>query len=91
MPTPYTLTRIADLKAGDTVVQHGATFRVTEDAHDSIGHAPKDPATGWHLGPAGVAHAKAVCVEGSVPGYFWPGSEWAFQGATFVTVHRVDD
>lgn len=78
--------RIADLKAGDLVKAHGGLFRVVADPFDSIGHAPADPVSGWPVGPAGVAVAKAVCIEGQVPGYFWPGSDWTFQGSTFVTV-----
>ena len=81
--------RIADLKTGDMVSAHGGTFRIVEDARDSIGHAPADPISGWPVGPAGVAVAKAVCVAGQVPGYFWPGSDWTFQGATFVKVARA--
>ncbi len=81
-----TTARIADLKAGDIVVAHGGLFRITEQPHDSIGHSRQKDADGWPVGPAGVAVAPAVCIEGQVSGYFWPGSEWTFQGATFVTV-----
>lgn len=79
-------TRITDLKPGHIVRAHGGRFRVTTAPHDSICHGPKDPATGWAMGPAGVAVAYAECIEGTRAGYFRPGSGWTFQGATWVTV-----
>lgn len=82
-------TRIADLKAGDIVSYKGGLFRIIDDARDSIGHAPKDPISGWGIGPADCAVAKAMCIDGECGAYFWPGSDWTFQGATFVTVSRV--
>lgn len=81
--------RIADLKVGDLVEDHGGVFRVTEEPFDSIGHSKWTDAEGWPVGPAGVAVAPAECVEGEIPGYFKPGSSWTFQGATWVKVHRV--
>lgn len=84
-----TRTRIADLQPGDIVSAHGGMFRITAQPFDSICHAPQDPASGWNVGPSDVAVAPAVCLEGEVPGYFKPGSDWVFQGATFVTVNRV--
>ncbi len=86
-----TRVRIADLKVGDIVAQHGGLFRVQAQPYDSIGHAPQDPASGWHQGPAGVAVAPAICIQGQVPGYFKPGTEWKLQGATFVTVHVLKE
>lgn len=79
--------RIADLKPYDIVCAHGGRFRITATPFDSITHGPKDPATGSSVGPAGVAVARAVCIAGHVPGYFWPDSDWTFQGTTAVTVN----
>jgi hypothetical protein len=80
-------TRIQDLKPYDVVSAHGGLFRITAAPYDSITHGPKDPATGYSMGPAGVAVARAVCIAGHVPGYFHPDSDWAFQGTGAVTVH----
>lgn len=82
-------TKICDLKLGDIVTAHGGKFEIIAAPYDSICHGPKCPTTGWSVGPAGVAVARAVCIEGSTPGYFWPGSDWTFQGATFVTVSTI--
>jgi len=87
-----TLKRVADLKAGDLAHDHGAVFRVLEDARESNTHRPRywDRAECIHVtlaGPSNCAYARAVCVQGEVPGYFKPGSEWTFQGAAAVRVH----
>jgi hypothetical protein len=58
---------IKDLKIGDVVRAHGGVFRVIENAHESQGHRPQSA-------------ARAVCIEGRIPGYFAPGSIWTFQG-----------
>jgi len=63
------------LKKGDIVRQHGGTFEVLEDARPSRGHLPVD-----RIGPTCCAVAQAKCLTGAVLGYFWPGSEWTFQG-----------
>ena len=85
-----TRARIADLTVGDIVHAHGGVFEITQPPHDSIGHSAWKDLDGWRVGPAGVAVAKAKCLKGHVSGYFWPGSEWTFQGATSVTVNRVE-
>ncbi len=85
-----TKTRIADLKVGDIVNEHGGIFEITEHPHDSITHSTWKDLDGWCIGPSGVAVAKAKCLEGRVSGYFWPGSEWTFQGTTAVTVRRME-
>lgn len=76
--------RISELKAGDIVSAHGGTFRVIEDALESQAHRPRTWESGiGHktlAGPCDCAYARAVCVSGTVPGYFWPGSDWTFQG-----------
>jgi hypothetical protein len=82
-------TRIADLKVGDIVHAHGGVFEVIEHPHDSITHSTWKDLDGWCVGPAGVAVASAKCIEGEIPGYFKPGSQWTFQGTTAVTVTRV--
>lgn len=81
-----TRTRIADLQPGQLVAAHGGLFRITEQPFDSITHSSQKDPEGWCVGPAGVAVAPAVCVEGEIAGYFRPGSAWTFQGATWVTV-----
>ena len=78
---------IRELTVGDIVAAHGGTFEIVAAPFDSIGHGPADPVTGWKVGPAGVAVARAVCRSGNVPGYFAPGSDWTFQGAHWVSVN----
>jgi hypothetical protein len=56
--------RIHDLKVGDVVRAHGGVFCVIENAH----------------GPSDCAVARAICIEGRIPGYFAPGSVRTFQG-----------
>jgi hypothetical protein len=73
---------IKDLKQGDVVAAHGATFRVMHDAREAV-HAYRPKA--GHLieaqGPNSCAHAEAEWVAGEVvPGYFGPGNNWVFQG-----------
>ena len=93
-------TRIADLKKGDHVMQHGGIFTILEDAHPSMGHAPKAwvKQQGQHgmyegfvqlAGPIDCAYARAVCIHGETEGYFYPGSDWSFQGTTAVYVDRI--
>lgn len=83
--------RIADLKAGDIVREHGAIFRILSDATMSETHRERH----WdrlecihvlHEGPVNCAWTKGECLEGEVPGYFKPGSEWTFQGTSAVRV-----
>lgn len=76
----------AHLKAGDIVVAHGGKFRITSDARESLGHRPMAAHLQQAHGPSNCAVAKAVCLEGEVQGYFWPGSEWTFQGNRHATV-----
>ena len=76
MPTKL----IKDFKAGDVVSAHGGKFRIEEDAHESGGHRPMAAHLVTAHGPSDCAVARAVCIEGEVPGYFWPGSAWTFQG-----------
>ena len=73
-------TRIHDLKAGDIVLAHGGKFCVTENAHESQGHRPQAAHLVTAHGPCDCAVAHAVCLEGTIPGYFAPGSIWTFQG-----------
>jgi hypothetical protein len=71
------------LKAGDLVRAHGGLFKVIEDAHEVAWHRPKYwSGSKGHIelmGPSDCAAALAICVEGEVPGYFKPGSEWVFK------------
>lgn len=81
---------ISEFKAGDIVHAHGGKFRIDEDAHDSTSHGPADPATGWPVGPSGVAVAHATCIEGQTKGYFWPGADWTFQGNRHAGQYTVE-
>jgi hypothetical protein len=75
---------ISEFKAGDLVAAHGGLFKITQDAKESQAHRPTYwNSTSGHVtlpGPCDCAYAPAVCIEGSVPGYFKPGSAWDFQG-----------
>lgn len=71
---------VAKLVVGNFVHFYGGRFQVTENAQESQGHRPKSEHLQTAHGPANCAFAKAVCIEGSVSGYFKPGTEWTFQG-----------
>lgn len=74
---------IHQLKAGDLVRAHGGVFKVIEDAKPSLSHHTRDHTGGQfrQLPEApDCAYAIAVCLEGEIPGYFKPGSDWTFQG-----------
>jgi hypothetical protein len=68
------------LKAGDVVLAHGGKFRVTEDAKESRTHFDDFGAKVPKAGPSDTAWAPAVCIDGSCGAYFYPGSNWTFQG-----------
>jgi hypothetical protein len=98
-----TLTKkyIHQLKAGDLVRAHGGIFQVTQDARESQSHRPTYWAGGGaagegrgHVtlpGPCSCAYAPAVCLEGTIPGYFKPGSSWDFQGNFLAGKYSVID
>lgn len=71
---------IHELKIGDIVHAYGGLFRIVEDARESVWHRPQSAHLTTAHGPSDTARAKSVCVKGTVPGYFSPGSEWTFQG-----------
>ena len=71
---------IHQLKVGDIVHAHGGVFRIVENARESITHRPQSAHLTPAHGPSDTARAKAVCIKGTIPGYFSPGSEWTFQG-----------
>ena len=75
---------ISEFKAGDLVQAHGGVFRITHAAMESQAHRPdywtSDKGRITLAGPCDCAYAPAICIEGSVPGYFKPGSAWDFQG-----------
>lgn len=71
---------IKDFAIGDVVCFHGGKFRIIENARSSNGHRPLAAHLVTAHGPSDCAIAKAECIDGTVPGYFWPGSEWTFQG-----------
>lgn len=82
---------IKDLKAGDIVAEHGATFRVLTDAIESETHRARhwDCAECIHVmheGPTNCAWTEGECISGEIPGYFKPGSRWTFQGTAAVSV-----
>ncbi len=72
------------LRAGDVVLAHGGKFKVLHDAMESQAHRLQHwtPADSFFTlpGPCDCAYARAVCLEGEIPGYFRPGTEWTFQG-----------
>ena len=68
------------LKTGDIVIAHGGKFRVTADPRESQGHRPRAGHLEIAHGPCDCVVVKAECIEGGVPGYFWVGSDWTFQG-----------
>jgi len=72
--------RIHDLKVGDVVRAHGGVFCVIENAHESQGHRPQAAHLETAHGPSDCAVARAICIEGRIPGYFAPGSVRTFQG-----------
>lgn len=85
--------RIHQLKNGDIVSAHGGRFMVLHDAKESQSHRPQYwSQESWFVtldGPCDTAYVEAVCLSGSVPGYFSPGASWTFQGnhrAPLVTV-----
>jgi hypothetical protein len=81
---------IKDFKTGDIVHCHNGKFRIVADAYDSTSHGPTDPATGFPMGPSGVAVAKSICIEGETRGYFWPGADWTFQGNCRAGLYTVE-
>lgn len=72
--------RIHELKAGDIVREHGGRFRIIADAFECLAARPLCAHLKFGDGPADTAGAKAICLDGEVPGYFKPGSDWYFQG-----------
>ena len=70
----------SELKAGDIVRAHGGVFRILEDARESQAHRPQAAHLEQAHGPCDCAKAKSICIEGEYGHYFWPGSEWTFQG-----------
>jgi hypothetical protein len=87
--TQPTRKRIADLKAGDIVRDHGALFRVDSDARESVSHRPQAAHLEQAHGPSCCAVAAATCIYGEIAGYFRPGSSWTFQGASWVLVSVI--
>ena len=75
---------IRDLKNSDIVSAHGGRFMVLHDARESQSHRPqywtRESSFITLDGPCDCAVAEAVCLSGSIPGYFEPGSKWTFQG-----------
>jgi hypothetical protein len=72
---------IHQFKQGDLVQSHGATFRVLENARESVWHRPQAGHLETAFGPSDTARAEAEWVSGVIiPGYFGPGQNWLFQG-----------
>ena len=82
---------ISQLKAGDIVRAHGGVFRIIEDARESRSHRPMAAHLVQAHGPSDCAIAKSVCIEGEFAHYFWPGSEWTFQGNNLASKLAVID
>lgn len=70
------------LRKGDIVQMAGGRFEVTADPRESQVHRPDGYWPGEGVGPSCCVSSPSVCLEGCVPGYFKPGSEWDFQGNT---------
>ena len=68
------------LRVGDIVRMHGGRFKVTSDPRESQAHRPEGYWPAGGVGPSDCHVVDSVCIEGSVPGYFWPGSDWVIQG-----------
>ena len=83
------LKALRDLEVGDIVAAYNGRFQVVKAPRDSIGHAPKDPISGWPIGPSGVVVVESICIEGEARGYFEPGSDWVFQGNRFAAPLEV--
>lgn len=81
--------RTHELKIGDIVAEHGGTFEVLENARSSLGHRPMADHLTEAQGPSDCAVAKAKCISGNCGGYFYPGSEWVFQGNFKAPKHNV--
>ena len=73
--------RIHELKAGDIVHAHGATFRIRSDATESNAHRPKAGHLETAHGPSDCAYTKGEWISGAlILNYFGPGCDWLFQG-----------
>jgi hypothetical protein len=70
----------AQLKAGDIVHAHGGVFRITHDALEANSFRPQADRLVEAHGPSDTAYAKSVCIAGECGQYFYPGSDWTFQG-----------
>lgn len=68
------------LRKGDIVHFYGGRFEVTTERRESIGHRPEGYWPQEGVGPSDCVVSMGVCLEGSIEGYFKPGTEWAFQG-----------
>lgn len=62
------LKRLSDLKTGDVVAFDLGTFCVYEDCKHNVGRTDD------------VYSCHATCLTGSVGAYYYPGSDWNFQG-----------
>ena len=85
MTKTYQSKPVPSLKAGDIVQMHGGRFQILDDAHDCA----TVTCGAWNPGPSGVAITDGVCLSGTVPGYFHPGSIWRFQG-NYLATHAVE-
>lgn len=84
--TTSTITKTAhELRKGDIVRFYGGRFEVVTNPRESSAHRPEGYWPHAGIGPSDCVASKAVCLEGEVPGYFKPGSEWSFQGNTRAT------
>ena len=82
---------IHQFKAGDLVRCHGALFRITKDARESVWHRPQAGHLQTAFGPSDTARAESVWVSGEiVPGYFGPGQSWTFQGNFRAGLYSVE-
>jgi hypothetical protein len=59
---------LPDLKSGDIVKFDQGTFKCREDAQQNVGRSDD------------VYSCHATCLTGSAGMYYYPGSDWNFQG-----------
>jgi len=76
------------LRPGDLVHHHGGVFLIVSDPVESQTHRPEGYWPQAGIGPSACVVARGVCLTGTVPGYFAPGSDWSFQGNHLAT-YRV--
>lgn len=76
----YVIKTAHQLRKGDIVREHGGRFEIVSDLRESSAHRPEGYWPQDAIGPSACVAADSICIEGSVPGYFHPGTPWSMQG-----------